>query len=559
MILRGAKDKAGQQAFGNRATLDALLMRAAQRAAQPSTLALIDPPNRASFTDGTPRRLTYAETERAIAAMAAKLSGLGLPLDSVVAIQLPNTVDYIVTLLAVLRAGLIAAPLPLLWRKHDIVTGLSRIGAKAIITTSRIADVAHADIAMTAAADLFPVRHVCAFGRALPDGIVPLDDIFTAEETTERSDNERHDQPDDRADHVAVVTFDITPAGIVPVARNHMQLQAGGTAIYLEAGAPRDGRMLSTIPPSSFAGIAATVMLWLTGGGTLSLHHGFDPATFAAQVSEQDKHQPGHQARGYRGGVVVLPGPTLGPLARAGLLDADDQMILALWRSPEQLATAPSWNGPARLADISCFGEIGLLAARRGSDNLPSDHPLGRVGAPRSSGTIAVAETARSKSGTLRLRGPMVPVHAFPPGAEQGTDPYLDADAAGFVDTGFTCRVDGDSLTVTGPPGGLATIGGYRFRSTEVDDQAMAANPDAIVAALPDGVLALRMAGSAPDPAAVRDRLAERGVNPLIADAFRPRGRPETAGQTETVPESAPKSESDIANDIGSAVESKTA
>ncbi|MBI1205318.1 MAG: AMP-binding protein [Rhodopseudomonas sp.] len=541
MILRSAKDKTGQQAVGNRATLDELFTRAAQRAASPSTLALIDPPNRASFTDGMPRRLTYAEADRAISAMAAKLSGLGLPLDSVVAIQLPNTVEAIVTLLAVLRAGLIAAPLPLLWRKHEIVAGLSRIGAKAIVTTARIADVAHAEVAMTAAAELFPVRYICAFGRNLPDGIVPLDDIFDEDATVEAPAQDPNGRPGDHAaDHVAVVTLDMTSAGIVPVARNHMELLAGGTAIYLEAGAPRDGRMLSTIPPTSFAGIAATVLVWLAGGGTLSLHHGFDAATFAAQIKEQDKHPPGHQARGYRGGVVVLPGPALAPLARAGLLDADDQMILALWRSPEQLATTSSWNGPARLADISCFGEVGLLAARRGSDNLPADHPLGRIGAPRSSGTIAVAETARSRSGTLQLRGPMVPVHAFPPGAELGSDPRLDADGAGYIDTGFTCRLDGAHLTVTGPPGGLATIGGYRFRSTDVDDQAEAADPDAIVAALPDGVLALRLAGSATDPAAVRGRLADRGVNPLIADAFRPRGRTanETGDQTAAESES---------------------
>lgn len=532
MILRGDRDKAGSPAVvGHRATLDELFARAAQRAASDAAPALIDPPNRASFTDGAPRRLTYAQADRAIAALAAKFCRLGLQTDSIVAIQLPNTVENVITLLAVWRAGLIAAPLPLLWRRRDIVAGLSRIDAKAIVTAARIGDVAHAEIAMTAAADLFPVRFICAFGDNLPDGIVPLDDIFSAEETTERSDTERNGLPDDRADHVAVVTFDITPVGIVPVARSHMQMQAGGAAVYLEAGAPRDGRMLSTIPPTSFAGIAATVLPWLSGGGTLSLHHGFDPATFAEQARRQNQtgnqagDQAGDQARGYRGGLVVLPGPALAPLARAGLFDADDQMIVALWRSPEQLATAALWRGPARLADVSCFGEIGLLAARRGRDGMPADHPHGRVGAPRSSGTIAVAETARAKSGTLRLRGPMVPVHAFPPGAERGPDPRLDADAAGFVDTGYTCRIDADSqtLSVTGPPGGIATVGGYRFRQVDVDAQAMAADPAAIVAALPGDLLALRLAGQAPDHAAVRGQLAEDGANPLIGGAFRPR------------------------------------
>src|SRR3982750_2833776 len=74
-----------------KATLDDLFRRAA--ASRPDALALIDPPDRPSFTDGAARRLTYAQADRAISALAARLRGLGLPTDSVVAIQLPITLD----------------------------------------------------------------------------------------------------------------------------------------------------------------------------------------------------------------------------------------------------------------------------------------------------------------------------------------------------------------------------------------------------------------------------------------------------------------------------------
>jgi len=56
-----------------RATLDDLFRRAA--AARPDALALIDPPDRPSFTDGPVRRLTYAQADRAISALAARLRG----------------------------------------------------------------------------------------------------------------------------------------------------------------------------------------------------------------------------------------------------------------------------------------------------------------------------------------------------------------------------------------------------------------------------------------------------------------------------------------------------
>src|SRR6187401_2306343 len=92
------------------------------------------------------RRLTYAQADRAISALAARLRGFGLPTDSVVAIQLPNSVDSVIALLAVMRAGLIAAPLPLLWRHADAAAALSRIAARALIGCQRIGDTVYGDL-----------------------------------------------------------------------------------------------------------------------------------------------------------------------------------------------------------------------------------------------------------------------------------------------------------------------------------------------------------------------------------------------------------------------------
>src|SRR6185312_3759996 len=150
-------------------TLDALFRRAGVRNAH--ARALIDPPNRASFTDAAPRMLTYAQADRAISALAATLRGLGLHTDTVVGLQLPSTVESVVAFLGVLRAGMIAAPLPLLWRQQDMVEALGRAGAKAIVTAGRIGACAHAEVAMEVAAELFPIRQICAFGDNLPDGV----------------------------------------------------------------------------------------------------------------------------------------------------------------------------------------------------------------------------------------------------------------------------------------------------------------------------------------------------------------------------------------------------
>ena len=104
------------------------------------------------------------QAERAIAAIAARLSGMGMSTDAIVGIQLPNTVESILTILGVMRAGMIAAPLPLLWRRTDTVAALGRIGGKALITCGRVGSFNHCQFAMRIASEIFSIRYVCGFG-----------------------------------------------------------------------------------------------------------------------------------------------------------------------------------------------------------------------------------------------------------------------------------------------------------------------------------------------------------------------------------------------------------
>ena len=160
-------------------TLDDLFRRAGVR--RPHAVALIDPPNRENFTDGPPRRLTYAQADRVISAIAARLRRLGLQTDAVVACSLPNTVESVLALLGVMRAGMIAAPLPLLWRGQEMAAALRRIGAKAIITSR-----AHRRTTRMPRSPCrwrprcFRSATSAASGAALPDGVMPFDDVFAA-------------------------------------------------------------------------------------------------------------------------------------------------------------------------------------------------------------------------------------------------------------------------------------------------------------------------------------------------------------------------------------------
>jgi hypothetical protein len=114
-----------------------------------------------------------------------------------------------------------------------------------------------------------------------------------------------------------------------------------------------------------------------------------------------------------------------------------------------------------------------------------------------------------------------VPAHAFPSGEALAPDD--------LIDTGFTCAITGDALTVTGAPAGLTVVGGYRFAQTATDTLIAAADPAATLMAVPDALLGQRLAGRSPDPQALAATLQARGANALIADAFHSRRHPSAA------------------------------
>jgi AMP-binding enzyme len=486
-----------------RATLDDLFRERVGQA--PDRIALADPPNRASVTDGAPRRMTYREADRVIGAMAGRLRQLGLPTDAVVGLQLPNTVEGVLAILGVLRAGMIAAPLPHLWRRAEAVAALGRLGAKALITIGRIGATDHGALAAEIAAELFSIRHVCSFGEAVADGVVPFDDLFDAEVPAPPS-VERAGNP---AAHVAVVTWDVTSRGMVAMARSHNALKAGALAVLAVAEVPQNAAILTACPPTSFAGLALGPLLWLLRGGTLSLHQPFDGETFAAQCRDEQSD------------TVVVPGTLLPRFAQAGLLGHDElRSVLALWRAPERLATSPFCRRDGVcVADVMTFGKTGLIATRRDAKGAPTPIPVGPAALPQ-------VEPMLTEAGTLALRGAMVPRQPFPPGVASSDAPRPIGKANDGVDTGYSCRAEPDgAITVTGPPAGLVGVGGYPFVLRELQALTADVAPGASFAALPGALAGHRLAGQATDNAAARAAFAARGANALIAGAFREPGR----------------------------------
>ena len=108
---------------------------------------------------------------------------------------------------------------------------------------------------------------------------------------------------------------------------------------------------------------------------------------------------------------------------------------------------------------------------------------------------------------------------ALPRAARAGL-PCYKASADGYVDTGYICRAEPNAtVTVTAPPPGLVSVGGYRFVPHELE--ALMSQADASLAILPDALTGQRLAVAAGERAAGRQSLASRGANALVVGAFR--------------------------------------
>jgi len=488
-------------------TLDALFQRLLAR--QPDAVALIDPLNKPRVTGQAPMRLTFAQADRAISALASHFIEAGLPTHSVVAVQMPNTVEFMLTVLAAHRAGLVVALFPLLWRQAELVAALNRTSARAIVTTSKIDGVIYSDLAMNAAAEAFSIRHVCGFGNDLPEGMASLDQAMARPSNIVRSIIQ-----DGRK--AAIISFDVTSEGFRAVPRTHLSVIAGGLALSLESDVSQPATVMSAFAPSSFAGLASSLAIWLLSGGTLALHHPFDGDALEQQIREHDCD------------TLVAPAQLVHKLGELDLAARLPSLrnVIGLWRAPEQVASSPPWTArEATLTDAYLFGEAGLLGARRADDGAPALVKPGLQGVPRETpGSSISGEILLTPKGTLGLRGPMVAVAAYAPPLPP-SDSLMPQPPRDYVDTEYAARLDRTTgaITITAPPSGVMSVGGYRFLASDLQEWGRRLGQGALLTALPDRLGGHRLAGRAQDNARAREALLELGLNPLMVEAFRDR------------------------------------
>ena len=120
--------------------------------------------------------LSYAELADRAKRVAEGLYGLGVRPGDVVSVQLPNTPDYLVAYLAIMRLGAVLSTIHMPYRSADMAVLMGHARSRAFIGLSRLGDFAPAAEALRLKESLPSLAHVVALGEPVP-GAVAFDDL----------------------------------------------------------------------------------------------------------------------------------------------------------------------------------------------------------------------------------------------------------------------------------------------------------------------------------------------------------------------------------------------
>ena len=132
-------------------------------------------------------RITWIELANSVDRLAAGFVRLGLLPGDFVAVQLPNTIEFVQTYLAVQRAGLRAVTLMPLYREQDVTYMLARCNARAYVVPRTYRAFDYVSLAASVRTGLPHLDSVIVADVDAPEGTVSLHDLLT---TVPLSDDE---------------------------------------------------------------------------------------------------------------------------------------------------------------------------------------------------------------------------------------------------------------------------------------------------------------------------------------------------------------------------------
>lgn len=256
--------------WGSRTLLDDFKQHARNT---PDATAIVDPLNKEDLLGTIPERMCYADFDRAVEATASALRAEGIDKDDIVLVQLPNCWELAMLYLAIARAGGVISPMPMQWRSKEIAYVADLTQAKAMITVNQFHGFGHRAMAEEVRQKVPSLKRIYTYEdlrlmiREKPDpGLsivrVDADDVFTICWTS---------------------GTEAQPKGC-PLSHNNWRCQA---AVALASGMQPGDVMLTAGPLVNMASVGTVYVPWLRFGGTVVLHHPFDPQLLLKQMVQE--------------------------------------------------------------------------------------------------------------------------------------------------------------------------------------------------------------------------------------------------------------------------------
>jgi long-chain acyl-CoA synthetase len=207
---------------------------------------------------------SYAELDEQSGRIAAGLLDAGLDRGDVVALQLPNTPQFVAAYFGVLKAGMTLLPINPLLKAPEIGYHLTDSNARVLITFDGFLP----DALPAAQAVGLPTYAVSFGAAALPDGVRPLADLVSGAPLVEAGGDIHPTNAEDTA--VLIYTSGTTgkPKG---AQLTHFQLYMNCTVAGGLFGARADDVTLAVLPFFHVFGLSSIIDVTIRFGGALAI------------------------------------------------------------------------------------------------------------------------------------------------------------------------------------------------------------------------------------------------------------------------------------------------
>jgi len=414
-------------------------------------------PDQAAVVQGT-RSVSFAELARLVRAFGRGLDRLGVAKGDVVAVQLPNTLEFVVSYLGLASRGAVMQTVHMPYRGAEIETLLGHSGAVAMICVARQKDYTAAALAIRLKDSLPQLAHVIAVG-APPAGAVAFDDLIADAAT---GDADPKAVAISATDPFLLLYTSGTTAAPKGVPHPSCTFLANFRLAAQELAVTSADKVLCAAPFTHLYGLSA-LSVALCAGATSILLPAFTPQALADDLLRERPSVvyagPAHMAGCLNAGLlagkdlsavrfVILSGAAVSPELATSIESAfGSGKVLQLWGMTELQAGAFTRLGDAR--------EVRLQSAGRPA-------PGNELRIVREDGSRA----APGEVGELEMRG--CSLFAGYLGNPQASAAAFTAD--GWFRTGDLASLDGaGNLRIAGRTKEIINRGGVKFNPLDVE------------------------------------------------------------------------------------------